>query len=59
MRMKKNYKSPCILKRVIVQLESGFLQGSVVTKNTKIRTAGQDVDSHTITSEQGFNTQWE
>lgn len=56
--MKRNYKKPVILQRVTVQLESGFLQGSVVTNKTKIETAGQTVEKHEFNNS-GFNSVWE
>ena len=55
---KQKYKAPCILKRVTVQLEAGFLQGSVVTKNTEIETAGQKVQERDFQNS-GFNSVWE
>ena len=56
--MRKNYKSPCILQRVTVRLEAAFLQGSVVTKDTTIETAGQTVEKRDFDTS-GFNTTWE
>ena len=57
--MKQVYTPPLILKVVSYQPKTPILKGSVVTKETKIRTAGQDLDSYTIETDTGFNTTWE
>ena len=52
------YSSPCILQEVKMELESDILAGSVVSKSTKIETAGQQVETRDF-SDVGFNSTWE
>ncbi|MBR1872441.1 MAG: hypothetical protein IJ795_04465 [Bacteroidales bacterium] len=52
------YSPPAIIREVELCLEAGLLAGSVVTKETKIETAGQHVEKRDFNSE-GFNSTWE
>lgn len=55
---KHSYASPRIIREVKHEVASPLLAGSVVTPNTKIRSAGQDLDSHSF-DDTGFNNTWE
>lgn len=55
---KKKYLAPCVLNTVDVLLEEDFLTGSVVTKDTQVKTTGQEVVSHDF-SDTSFNQVWE
>lgn len=57
MNMKK-YLAPRVLNTVDVLLEEDFLAGSVVTKDTKVQTKGQEVQSYDFSDTQ-FNQVWE
>ena len=57
MNMKK-YLAPRVLNTVDVLLEEDFLAGSVVTKDTEVKTTGQEVVSHDF-SDSSFNQVWE
>ena len=54
---KKHYKAPYVLKEVTVHLESGFLQGSVITNETGIETSGQTVEKRDF-EDSGFSHIW-
>ena len=54
----KPYESPAVLKACPVELQAQLLAGSVVTPNTKIETAGQDVDNHSF-GDSSFDNKWE
>ena len=56
--MKKIYKAPDVLRKVTVEMEGTILEGSVVTKDTTIETAGQKVDERNFT-DSGFYQVWE
>ena len=58
MYMKLKYKAPVVLREVPVSLEEDMLVGSVVTKETTIETAGQQVETKSFNTE-GFNQVWE
>ena len=58
MKQMKLYESPAVLKECAMDQPIALLQGSVVTPDTKIRTAGQDLDSHSF-EDPGFNNSWE
>ena len=55
--MKIVYAAPCVLKKLPVELESDFLAGSTVTKNTKVKSTGQETVSYDFSDTQ-FNQQW-
>ena len=55
---KKKYLAPRVLNTVDVLLEEDFLTGSVVTKDTQVKTTGQEVVSHDF-SDTSFNQVWE
>ena len=57
MNMKK-YLAPRVLNTVDVLLEEDFLAGSVVTKDTEVKTTGQEVVTHDF-SNSSFNQVWE
>lgn len=54
----KNYISPRVLNTGNVLLENNLLAGSVVTKDTKIETMGQEVKNYDF-SGSSFNQVWE
>ncbi len=56
--MKRRYESPLIIKTVQVLIQQNLLAGSVVTKDTKIETAGQQVETKSFDAT-GFNSTWE
>lgn len=56
--MNSFYKAPKILRKVTVELECPILAGSVVSKETTIETAGQQVEQRDF-STSGFNQVWE
>lgn len=58
MAKKLNYIAPDILKQVSVYLENGILAGSVVTKDSNIKTAGQQTEAYDF-SDPSFNQVWE
>ena len=58
MNRKIAYITPAVIKRVSVELESPILAGSVVTKDSKISTTGQEVVTHDF-SDSSFNQVWE
>ena len=58
-RKKTTYQAPTVMKTVTVWLETNLLQGSVVTNNTKVETAGQEVTHSDFSDATHFNTQWE
>ena len=55
---KKKYLAPRVLNTVDVLLEEDFLAGSVVTKDTQVKSTGQEVVSHDF-SDTSFNQVWE
>ena len=55
---KKKYLAPRVLNTVDVLLEEDFLTGSVVTKDTQVKSTGQEVVSHDF-SDTSFNQVWE
>ena len=55
---KRMYKTPVVLKTVTVCLERDLLGESLVTKDTKVQTKGQDVVSYDF-SGSSFNQEWE
>lgn len=55
---KKKYISPRVLNTENVQLEDNLLAGSVVDKNTEVKTTGQEVVSYDF-SGSSFNQSWE
>lgn len=58
MNKRESYSSPMIIREVKLELSACLLDGSVVTPNTTIRTAGQDVENHDF-STGGFNDTWQ
>ena len=54
----KKYLAPRVLNTVDVLLEEDFLAGSVVTKDTEVKTTGQEVVTHDF-SNSSFNQVWE
>lgn len=58
MAKKLNYIAPGIIKQVSVCLENGILAGSVVTKDSSIKTAGQQTETYDF-SDPSFNQVWE
>ena len=59
MMSKKMYRAPGVLKTVTVLLEKDLLAGSVVNKNTKVQTKGQEVVSYDFSDGTTFNQTWE
>ena len=55
---KRMYRTPGVMKTVDVQLEKDLLAGSVVKKDTKVQTKGQEVASYDF-SQSSFNQDWE
>lgn len=55
---KKKYLAPCVLKTVEVLSEEDILAGSVVTKDSEIKTTGQEVVEYDF-SDSSFNQVWE
>lgn len=55
---KKYYVAPRVMKTASVFSEGSLLAGSVVTKDTKIETMGQEVKSYDF-SGSSFNQIWE
>jgi len=55
---KHQFESPAILKVIPVAMESAILSGSVVTKDTAVKTTGQKVYSYDFT-DTSFNQDWE
>lgn len=55
---KKKYLAPCVLKTVEVLSEEDILAGSVVTKDSEIKTTGQEVVEYDF-SDTSFNQVWE
>ena len=53
------YRTPGVLKTVTVLLEKDLLAGSVVNKNTKVQTKGQEVVSYDFSNASDFNQTWE
>ena len=58
MNMKDFYIAPQVRRILEFEPEQDLLTGSVVTPDTKIETAGQQVVTKDF-SESGFNTVWE
>ena len=58
MEITKEYVSPAIVREYAMELDAALLSASVVTPTTKVRTAGQDLDSHSF-EDPGFNNSWE
>lgn len=56
--LQRYYTPPRVLKTIGVQLELSFLEASVVNRQTKIETAGQEVEEHDFATT-GFNSTWE
>ena len=52
------YRTPGVMKTVDVLLEIDLLAGSVVKKDTKVQTKGQEVASYDF-SQSSFNHDWE
>ena len=59
MARKLKYIAPDILKQVSVCLEDGILAGSVVTKDTSIKTAGQQTETYDFSDSSSFTQEWE
>lgn len=55
---KKVYTAPRVLKTLPVEMEHDLLSGSVVTKDTRVKTTGQEVVSYDF-SQPSFNQEWE
>lgn len=55
---KRIYKTPSVLKTVTVCLEKDLLGASVVNKESKVQTKGQEVVSYDF-SQSSFNQEWE
>jgi hypothetical protein len=55
---KKIYQSPCVLKTLPLEMESNLLAGSVVTKDTGVKSTGQEVTTYDFSGTQ-FNQEWE
>ena len=56
--MKTFYQAPAILRQATVQLGQSLLTGSVVTKDTKVETKGQELVTYDFSDTQ-FNQTWE
>jgi len=52
------FESPAVLKVVRIAQESEIMAGSVVTGDSKVRTAGQEVQDYDF-SDTSFNQEWE
>lgn len=57
-KKKQLFEPPVILHEVRLEPSESLLAGSVVTKETKIETAGQQVETKSFDAT-GFNTTWE
>lgn len=55
---KKMYLAPCVLKAVTVEPGASLLAGSVVTKDTGVKTVGQEEVTFDF-SATTFNQDWE
>ena len=58
MKSSRKYSSPAVLKEVPICFETRLLAGSVVTKDTGVKTAGQEVSTYDFSSS-SFNQEWE
>jgi hypothetical protein len=58
MKSRKKYSSPAVLKEVPICLKTQVLAGSVVTKDTGVKTTGQEVSTYDFSSS-SFNQEWE
>ena len=56
--MKQFYESPSVKKKLAIRLETSFLAGSVVSKDTAIETAGQQVEERSFALPD-YNHTWE
>jgi len=56
--MKLKYIAPAVKRSVEIEMEQAILDGSTVTPQSKIETAGQKVDTKDF-SDTGFNSVWE
>lgn len=59
--MKKKYNTPRVLKDIGLQLEMGFLAGSIIEFNEGVSTEGQEIGGYydSTDSESMFNHEWE
>lgn len=56
---KKQYLAPCVLNTVEVFAEEDILTASVVTKDTEVKTTGQEVVPYDFSESSTFNQVWE
>lgn len=56
--MKKNYRTPVMLRKEKVELEVPFLVGSVVEKRLEVDTAGQQTVNHDFSDPSSFKVEW-
>ncbi len=55
---KKTYEAPRVLKTVTFLMESNLLSGSVVDKDTNVKSMGQKEITYDFSSS-SFNQEWE
>ena len=60
MKQKNSYVTPCVLRKIPIELEGTILAGSVVDSVSGVKTTGQDMEEFIDVSSSGsFNHSWE
>ncbi|MBQ9462782.1 MAG: hypothetical protein IJU68_03905 [Bacteroidales bacterium] len=56
METNKHYVSPAVLEDVHLEMENRILAQSVVTEDTEVESAGQQIEDHMMT---GYDHSWQ
>jgi len=60
MKQKNSYVTPCVFRKIPIDLEGAILAGSVVDSVSGVKTTGQDMEEFIDVSSSGsFNHSWE
>jgi len=60
MKQKNSYVTPCVFRKIPIELEGTILAGSVVDSVSGVKTTGQDMEEFIDVSSSGsFNHSWE
>jgi len=59
MKQKNSYVTPCVFRKIPIELEGTILAGSVVDSVSGVKTTGQDMEEFIdVSSSSTFNHSW-